>query len=93
MILENGDTRPQMTRFKNETQKLLHKEYGNLRVIEDLVYRTAEDRYGYMRTIFVLPELVRGQVIQKIHSYTYNGYLGKKTTAKITERLYRPLLN
>ena len=49
LILENGDTRPHLTKFKNETQRLLHKEYGNLRVIEDLVYRG--QRWIYEDTI------------------------------------------
>ena len=74
MILENGDTRSNMTKFKNETQRLLHKEYGKLRVIEDLVYRTAEDRDGCMKTKFVIPEQVTDQVIKQIHSPIYNGH-------------------
>ena len=94
LILENGDTKPQITTFNNETQRLLHKEHDNLREIEVLVYRTAEDRDGYMRTQFVLPEQVKDKVIKQIHSSIYNGNLGKrKTAAKMTERLYRPLLN
>ena len=32
LILEKGDTKPQITTFNNQTQRLLHKEYDNLRV-------------------------------------------------------------
>ena len=46
-----------------------------------------------MKTQFVLPEQITDQVITQIHSSLYNAHLGrKKTTSKITERLYRPLL-
>ena len=78
LILENGDTKPQITRFNNEKQRLLHKEYDNLRVIENLVYRTAEDKDGYMRNLFVLPEQVTDQSIKQFHSSIYNGHLGRQ---------------
>ena len=61
MILENGDTKPQMTTFNNETQRLLHKEYENLRVIEYLVYRTAVGRECFMRIEFAKTKNRQGQ--------------------------------
>ena len=52
LILANGDTKTRIPKFNSETQRLLHKESDNLRVIEDLVYRTVEDKDGYIRTQF-----------------------------------------
>ena len=67
--------KPQISKLYNETKILLHKEYENLRVIEYLVYWTAEDKDGYMRTQF---ERVTDQVIKQIH---WSIYLGRRKTA------------
>ena len=93
LILKHEDKKPVINQFDNEVRRILYKEYNNLRVIEDLVYRTAEDREGFMRTHFVLPKKITDRVIMQIHSSLYNAHLGRKKTSRtITERIYRPLL-
>ena len=55
-----------------------NKCYDNLRVIDNIVYRTAEDTNGYNRTQFVLPKQITHEVITQIHTLVYNAYLGRK---------------
>ena len=91
LILKHEDKKPVITKFENEVRRMFYKEYNNLKVIEGLVYRSVEDREGFMKTQFVIPNQVTDRVIRQIHSSLYNAHLGrKKTTGKITERLYRP---
>ena len=63
-------------------------------MVEEIVYRTVEDREGYMKTQFVLLEKITDKIITQIHASIYNAHLGrKKTNGKITERMYRPFLS
>jgi hypothetical protein len=93
LILKHGEKKPQINEFNNKTQRGLYREYNNLRIIDNILYRTKEDTNGFNRTQFVLPKQITTKVIEQIHSSIYNAHLGrKKTVAKITERMYRPFL-
>jgi hypothetical protein len=93
LILKHGEKKPKINEFNNKTQRGLYREYDNLRIIDNILYRTKEDTNGFNRTQFVLPKQITTKVIEQIHSSIYNAHLGgKKTLAKITERMYRPFL-
>jgi hypothetical protein len=91
LILENGDNKPKINAFKNEIQQMFLRENDNLRVIDNIPYRTTEDTNGYNRTQNVLPKQITHEVITQIHTSVYNAHLGrKKTMHKIIERMKRP---
>jgi hypothetical protein len=91
LILANGNERPKKKEFSNKIQQDLYREYHRLRIVDNILYRTSEDKNGYMRTQFVLPGQITRKVIEQIHTSVYNAHLGrKKTMQKIIERLYRP---
>ena len=85
------DEKPIMNKFKNETRRTLFNHYDELRIVEDILYREAEDINGYAVTQYVLPAHIVVEVIEKVHASVYNGHLGrKKTTEKMIARFYRP---
>ena len=94
LILDNIDNRPLIDTFENTIQRVLYKEYDNLRIIEGVVYRSSEDQNGLERLQFILPKHLVPIVLHKVHTQAYSGHLGRRKTKHIlTERFYRPGLS
>jgi hypothetical protein len=74
LIVKNEDQKQKINAFKNEIQQMFFREYDNLRVIDNIVYRTTEDTNGYNRTQFVLPKQITHEVITQIHTSVYNAH-------------------
>ena len=71
LIREHGDTIPEIKSFSSSNRRVFYKEYGNLRLIEEILYRNAEDRHGFNRTQFVLPKHTVKEVVNQIyHPFT-----------------------
>ncbi|RNA05832.1 Retrovirus-related Pol poly from transposon [Brachionus plicatilis] len=93
LIEHHGDKKPKKLIFENVTRRILFRQFENLFIQDGILYRHSEDRNGYKITQFVLPKNMVEKVIEQVHSSVFNGHLGKsKTTSKITDRFYRPLL-
>ena len=94
MIKTHGENKPSMDKFKNKVRRVLHHQYENLCLVEDILYHEAEDVNGYRYTQYVLPAHIVNKVINNVHSSIFCGHLGrKKTVEKIKARFYRPFLN
>jgi hypothetical protein len=70
LIIENEDCKPTITKFNNQIQRQLYREYDNLIIVEDIVYRETEDRSGFKCTQFLLPKQILIEVIRYIHQFT-----------------------
>ncbi|RNA24495.1 Retrovirus-related Pol poly from transposon [Brachionus plicatilis] len=93
LIKQNPDTKPEVKIFENTMQRLFYREYGNLRLVENVLYRTVKCKDGSNVNQFVLPKQIQDRVIKHMHEIIYNGHLGRrKTIEKITSRFYRPYL-
>ncbi|RMZ93235.1 Retrovirus-related Pol poly from transposon, partial [Brachionus plicatilis] len=93
LIKQNPDTKPEVKIFENTMQRLFYREYGNLRLVENVLYRTVKCKDGSNVNQFVLPKQIQDRVIKHMHETIYNGHLGRrKTIEKITSRFYRPYL-
>lgn len=91
--IQHGDKKPNIKDFENENRRVLFKQFENLIIVNNTLYRNSEDRNGFKITQLVLPKQISKNLINQIHSSLFNGHLGKnKTTSKITERFYRPFL-
>ncbi|RMZ99021.1 Retrovirus-related Pol poly from transposon, partial [Brachionus plicatilis] len=93
LILENGVQKPKISIFESPTRRILYKQYDHFTLVDGILYRHSEDRYGFKTTQLVLPKQVVERIVNQVHSTIYNGHLGKsKTMSKITDRFYRPFL-
>ncbi|CAF1141079.1 unnamed protein product, partial [Brachionus calyciflorus] len=93
LIKIHGDKKPIILIFENVNRRILFKQYDNLCLNNDILYRNSEDRNGHKLNQIVLPKNLVKKVVNQIHSTVFNGHLGKtKTSNKITDRFYRPLL-
>ena len=77
LILAYGDEKPKRKEFNNKIQKDFYREYHRLRIVDNILYRTSEEKNGYMRTQFVLPGQITKEVIEQIHTSVYNAHLVK----------------
>lgn len=93
LLLEYKEKKPNVDKFANIEQRILFKEYDNLRVIDGIIYRAIEDETGHQYMQFVLPKHLVHHIFERTHSRAYNGHLGRrKTYSLIEERFYRPFL-
>ncbi|RNA08199.1 Retrovirus-related Pol poly from transposon, partial [Brachionus plicatilis] len=93
LILENGVQKPKISIFESPTRRILYKQYDHFTLVDGILYRHSEDRYGFKTTQLVLPKQVVERIVNQVLSTIYNGHLGKsKTMSKITDRFYRPFL-
>ncbi len=93
IIINNPIDKPRINQFKNEYQKIFYREYNNLYMIDNVLYRITHDKNGYKRTQFVLPKQIPIETKKQIHSSVYHAHLGRnKTIKKLTDRMYKPFL-
>jgi hypothetical protein len=69
LIINNPIDKPKINQFKNEYQKIFYREYNNLYIIDNILYRITNDKKGYKRTQFVIPKQITYEIIKYIHQY------------------------
>ena len=78
---------------KKSEQRVFYKEYLNLQIIDEILYRQVEDQFGINQKQLVLPKLAIEGVLDLTHCLIYSGHLGREKTYKImSQRFYRPFL-
>jgi len=91
LISRHGDTKPELTTFTNNVQRMLFKEYNALRVIDNILYLEMEEASGNTTLRYALPAHLVNQVLFSLHNTVYGGHLGCRWTKhKALERFYRP---
>ena len=63
LINEHKENKPRLIKFNNKIQGALYKEYANLCLIDDILYRQVEDQLGINKIQYVLPEHEVSKVI------------------------------
>ena len=68
LIRIHGDKKPKILIFENVNRRILFKQYDNLCLNNDILYRNSEDRNGYKLNQIVLPKNLVKKVVNQIHS-------------------------
>ena len=64
-----------------------------MRVVDGILYRQIEDKFGINQIQLVLPGQAVEEVLDKIHRLIYSGHLGRRKTYRLmNQRFYRPFL-
>ena len=93
LIVQHGTEKPKVTEFNNTEQRVFYKEYSNFQLIDNILYRQAEDQFGINQIQLVLPKKAIEEVLDKVHCLVYSGHLGRRKTYKtMSQRFYRPFL-
>ena len=94
LIKTNGKNKPKIDLFENLNRRVFFKEYNNLRLIDDSLFKINLNKEGNYDLQFVLPKQCEEKIIKHIHSSVFNAHLGReKTKQKILARFYRAFLS
>jgi hypothetical protein len=83
LIQTHKDSKPETAEGGNSIQKQLLREYDNLRLIDDVVYRDAEDANGFVANQLLLPAGASKAIVSNLHSSVFNAHLGRKKTTEL----------
>jgi len=92
-IKDYGHIRPKITNFANKDQRAYFREFENLKIKNNLLYRLHKESRARHFEQLVLPKASVERIINQIHAGRFSGHLGiSKTWGKVNERFYRPNL-
>ncbi|RNA41791.1 hypothetical protein BpHYR1_051304 [Brachionus plicatilis] len=57
---------------ESPTRRLLYKQYDHFMIVDSILYRHSEDRYGFKATQLVLPKQIVERIVNQVHSAIYN---------------------
>ena len=91
LIWKHGKEKPNITEFSNKEKRVFYKQYASFQLVDNILYRQAEDPFGVNQIQLVLPKKAIHEVLDKIHCLVYSGHLGRRKTYKtMSQRFYRP---
>ena len=74
LIRQHGDRKPTINNFATTSQRIMIKEYDQFRLIDGILYHTAEEHSGHVRLRYALPQRLINKVLDKLHSTKYSGH-------------------
>ena len=91
--LRNSQSIPENLLVSNPEQRVYAKEFNNLIIHKEALWRKAIDKLGNEFSQFVVPAVQRVQTMEQMHSNLLNGHLMMdKTFRRITSRFFWPFM-
>ena len=93
LMKKHGTHKPEKVAIGNKDRKIYFREYDNLEIKNNLLYRLYEDNQAREFAQLVLPKSSLQRVIEESHSRKSSGHLGSlKTFKKLRKRFFSPCL-
>jgi hypothetical protein len=91
--LKNSQVPPDQRHIKNAEQRIYVKEWNNLVMDNNTLWRRAKDQIGNEFTQLVLPQAQRVPMMERLHARPLSGHLMMdKTFARMTARFFWPFM-
>ena len=89
--INHGLEKPIINYFKISDQSNYYKEYDNIEMNNNTIYRKYTDKNGEMINQLVIPKSMINVILEVIHDSVCSGHLGRdKTWQKVKQRFYWP---
>jgi len=93
LMKKHGTHKPEKVAIGNKDRKIYFREYDNLEIKNNLLYRLYKDNQARKFSQLVLPKSSLQRVIEESHSRKSSGHLGNlKTFKKLRKRFFSPCL-
>ena len=87
--MKNCKVRPDHSVIKNAEHRIYIKEWNNLLLDNDILWRKAHNKLGNEITQFVVPSVQRLPTMERMHSNLLSGHLMMdKTFARVTDKFF-----